>query len=135
MKVRLGFVTNSSSSSFIIAVHKDCTREDIRKLFENLKTKIKKYLSDFGEYYHFFDEKYDEKIESLLEEFELDEAAEVFIDAMTDSFFGYAYTNIDPWAIVSTVCGNGGEYVEDDFLYWYGKDIENSDKFKLIWED
>lgn len=40
MKLRLDYVTNSSSSSFIIAKHKDCTMNEIRKMLGELNSEI-----------------------------------------------------------------------------------------------
>lgn len=37
MKVRTGFVSNSSSSSFIVAFHKDCTQQEVIDLLSNEK--------------------------------------------------------------------------------------------------
>jgi hypothetical protein len=48
MKIRTDFVTNSSSSSFIIAIHKDATEEDIKK---ELLTQQEYILSLINDYY------------------------------------------------------------------------------------
>lgn len=42
MKIRIDYVTNSSSSSFILAIHKDFSNEELNELIENNRTIIKK---------------------------------------------------------------------------------------------
>ena len=44
MKCRMGFVTNSSSSSFIIAKHKDCTYEEVLNLVESNRENVEGLL-------------------------------------------------------------------------------------------
>lgn len=46
MKIRSGFVSNSSSSSFIIAVRSSVTNEDINAFVENATENIKNFIED-----------------------------------------------------------------------------------------
>lgn len=47
MKVRMDFVTNSSSSSYIIAMHKDYNKEDFNELIKWNEEVIKRYAGHY----------------------------------------------------------------------------------------
>lgn len=51
MKIRMDFVTNSSSSSFIIAAKKDITYDEIRAIIERDDTWYDKYVSALRQRY------------------------------------------------------------------------------------
>ena len=46
MKIRTDYVTNSSSSSFVIAVHKDCTIDEVKEMLHRHESKIKNLMDD-----------------------------------------------------------------------------------------
>ena len=62
MKVRKDFVTNSSSSSFIIAIHKDCTEQEVRDNVNECREDAK-YLLDMLDMEHD-----DSSVERFIEE-------------------------------------------------------------------
>lgn len=46
MKIRTDYVTNSSSSSFIIAMHKDCTIDEVKEMLHRHESDIKNLMDD-----------------------------------------------------------------------------------------
>ena len=109
MKVRLGHVTNSSSSSFVIAKNNKCTKEEIKEKLLTMKKEIKDFLYEFD---------YDDVSEN---EF-IDEMAKTLFKVPEDLVLG-------EWTVSSREYeSDGDEY--DGFMCEYGPQI-TTDNFKV----
>ena len=107
MKIRNGFVTNSSSSSFIIAKNNKCTKEEIKEKLLSMEKQIEEILYDYDS-------------DCSKEEF-IEEMARKLFDIPSDLILG-------EWTVYTEVYGN--DYDEyDGFMYGYGHEID-TDNFK-----
>ncbi len=134
MKIRLDYVTNSSSSSFIIAKHKNCTLEEIKaKLSENnVKKEIKHIIEDYGKYADILDNEY----ELAISDNDYDKATKIAINDMAHKLNRKADRGLklDNWLVVSSECSNETDCYIDAFIYHSGY-LVNTPNFKITYGD
>jgi hypothetical protein len=104
MKIREGFVSNSSSASFVIAIRKDCTLEDFKSYCSK---DIKLFIDQYREYID-------------TEDIPLDQSTQDYITNRLYNLFKnekYGIVNLDNWLAYSRNISSEDTGLFDLFLY------------------
>ena len=127
-KIRLSHVTNSSSSSFIIARRNDIRESDVVNLIiDKLSDYIKKEINGMDRY----DLDYlDDELKVLIIQKDYDKAVKLIANELCDRLLDtYSEMDLGDWKVHSEEFGNEDSFY-DNLIYSYGN-VLASDNFKV----
>ena len=127
-KIRLSHVTNSSSSSFIIARRNDIRESDVVNLIiDKLSDYIKKEINGMDRY----DLNYlDDELKVLIIQKDYDKAVKLIANELCDRLLDtYSEMDLGDWKVHSEEFGNEDSFY-DNLIYSYGN-VLVSDNFKV----
>ena len=129
-KIRCGFVTNSSSSSFVIARKNDIKESDlvnliIEKLSDNIKIELKG-IEDDSYIFNYLDD----ELKVLIIQKDYDKAVKLIANELCDRLLDtYSEMELGDWKVHSEEFGNEDGFY-DCLIYDYGHKLV-SDNFKV----
>ena len=142
MKIRLDYVTNSSSSSFIIAMKDGTMKSDVLTALEPLRKYIKKNPDDIKCILRYVvDWPQSDDIVDLLEigdsksiELACNEIVNYLADELMDMCFSPYETNmnLDEWNVSERHCSNDSVEAISALMYDVGSNIDATDKVKYM---
>lgn len=124
MKTRCDFVTNSSSSSFIVARRKGCTFEEVKNAVSLRKEDVKSMLETHGRYV--YPENRD--IKTNLADGNIEKAVELAIEEIAEklySFSGDKDMEIDEWTICTEELSDEEGYLFNMAMFDIGSLMES----------
>ena len=129
-KIRVGFVTNSSSSSFVIARKSDIKESDVVNLIiDKLSDEIKKELNGI-EYHRYIFDYLDDELKVLIIQKDYDKAVKLIANEICDRLLDtYSEIDLGDWKVHSEEFGNENGFY-DNLIYSYGN-VLVSDNFKV----
>lgn len=134
MKVRNSFVTNSSSSSFIVAIKDGVTISDVSKEIEKILkeniNRIESFFEDFCEYIYNDEESTDADLCKLYKNKDpkfLNELSKY----LAENLFEYRNGAVENWTVEVLECSNEDEELYRSLLYDMGH-LFKGESFKLM---
>lgn len=129
MKTRIDFVTNSSSSSFVVAIHNGTTYEELREIVETNRDEIEKIIEQYSDHVHSSEsEEFNERVDNK----DFAGAAEVAIDLIAERLDDETDGDfvIGDYSVGCFECDSESSDIVSFFLYM--RPIEtDSDKLKV----